>query len=182
MREHAPLYRNEERDFWALSRYRDVGAALRDPRLFSSRNGISLESELWGPHAVEHQLLPRHGSALHGRYRGLVSAPSRRAGSPPWNRGSAQLARDRLKPLRDQPALRLRRRLRSALPNDVLCDMLGMPPEDWDQVRADTDQMSQREDGSDQRRHGLGHRGAPAGRLLPRAGQGPGGPGDAART
>src|SRR4029450_7762706 len=40
MREHAPLYRNEKRDFWALSRYADVSAALRDPARYSSRNGI----------------------------------------------------------------------------------------------------------------------------------------------
>jgi len=37
MREHAPLYRNEARDFWALSRYHDVLAALRNPQLYSSR-------------------------------------------------------------------------------------------------------------------------------------------------
>src|SRR3954449_9338479 len=52
MREHAPVYRNEELDFWALSRHADVSAALRDPGLFSNRNGISLEPDLWGPQAV----------------------------------------------------------------------------------------------------------------------------------
>src|SRR2546423_12399369 len=51
MRDNAPVYRNEERDFWALSRHADVHAALRDPARFSNRYGISLEPELWGPHA-----------------------------------------------------------------------------------------------------------------------------------
>jgi hypothetical protein len=44
MREHAPVYRNEARDFYALSRHADVLAALRDPVRFTNRNGISLES------------------------------------------------------------------------------------------------------------------------------------------
>ena len=151
LRAHAPVYRNEERDFWALSRYRDVDAALHDWRRFSSCNGISLESELWGPHAVNTGFFLAMDPPLHGRYRGLVSAPftpRRVAAMEPRIR---QLARERLEPLRDQRRFDFAADYALALPNDVLCDMLGMPAEDWDQVRADMDQMSQRADGSDRR-------------------------------
>ncbi|MCV7231710.1 cytochrome P450 [Mycobacterium branderi] len=42
MRKHAPVYHNDERGFWALSRHRDVEAALLDFRRFSSADGITL--------------------------------------------------------------------------------------------------------------------------------------------
>jgi cytochrome P450 len=43
LREEAPLYRNDDHDFWALSRYADVNAAFRDTARFSSANGVSIE-------------------------------------------------------------------------------------------------------------------------------------------
>lgn len=52
LREHEPLARSRTRDFWALSRYADVAAALRDAGLYSSRNGIALEPDVWGPDAA----------------------------------------------------------------------------------------------------------------------------------
>ncbi|WP_082962130.1 cytochrome P450 [Mycobacterium sp. 852014-52144_SCH5372336] len=43
IREHAPLYYNAEHDFYALSRYADVDAALLDHETFSSARGAVLE-------------------------------------------------------------------------------------------------------------------------------------------
>lgn len=43
MRDEAPLYRNEEYGFWALSRYSDVEAAHRDAATYSSAHGTVLE-------------------------------------------------------------------------------------------------------------------------------------------
>ena len=43
LREEAPLYRNDDRDFWALSRYADVEEAFRDHQTFSSARGNILE-------------------------------------------------------------------------------------------------------------------------------------------
>ncbi len=43
LRDEAPLYRNEQYDFWALSRFEDVMAASMDPRTFSSAHGTVLE-------------------------------------------------------------------------------------------------------------------------------------------
>jgi len=51
LRRSAPVYRNEELDFWALSRHADVAAALRDPVEFSSANGPLLDPSTWGPDA-----------------------------------------------------------------------------------------------------------------------------------
>ncbi len=43
MREEAPLYRNEEYDFWALSRFEDVEPALIDWETYRSGKGSILE-------------------------------------------------------------------------------------------------------------------------------------------
>jgi cytochrome P450 len=43
LRDEAPLYRNDDLGFWALSRYADVHAASRDPQTFSSGRGTVLE-------------------------------------------------------------------------------------------------------------------------------------------
>ena len=151
MRTHAPLYRNEHRDFWALSRYADVEYALRRPALFSSHNGISLEPELWGPDAVKTSLFLAMDPPDHGTYRRLSSSaftPRHVAGLEPRIR---ELARARLAPLREQHHFDFAADYAAALPNDVVCEMLGVPMADWDQIRADTDQLNQRQDGSDGR-------------------------------
>ena len=43
MREEAPLYRNDEFDFWALTRFDDVLEALVDYQTYSSAQGDILE-------------------------------------------------------------------------------------------------------------------------------------------
>ncbi len=43
LREEMPLYYNEEHDFYAISRYADIEATLRDRELFSSAHGDILE-------------------------------------------------------------------------------------------------------------------------------------------
>jgi cytochrome P450 len=151
MREHAPLYRNERRDFWALSRHADVVAALRNPGLFSNCNGISLETELWGPHAVKTSFFLAMDPPEHGAHRSLVSSaftPRRVAAMEPRIRA---LARTRLEPLHYQSRFDFAADYAAALPNDVVCELLGVPEADWDQIRADTDQLNQRTDLSEDR-------------------------------
>ena len=55
LRADFPVYHNDERGFWALSRFHDVQAAGRDWRTFSSAEGVELDgapdlyTELFGP-------------------------------------------------------------------------------------------------------------------------------------
>jgi len=43
MRDEAPLYRNDEYDFWAPSRYDDVLPAMLDTETYSSASGTTIE-------------------------------------------------------------------------------------------------------------------------------------------
>lgn len=151
MREHAPVYHNPERGFWALSRHADVSRALRDPRLFSNRNGISIEPELWGPDAVKTSFFLAMDPPQHGLHRRLVSTAFTPRRVAQLESRIRELARVRLEPLQDQRRFDFATDYAAAVPNDVVCELLGVPADDWDQIRADADELNQRDDGSDDR-------------------------------
>ena len=67
MREHAPVYRNDERGFWALSRHADVQAAVVDWRRFCSGQGVALGSTVANTTIIDMDP-PRHDEL-----RGLIS-------------------------------------------------------------------------------------------------------------
>ncbi|MBG0816354.1 cytochrome P450 [Planomonospora sp. ID82291] len=150
MRDHAPLYRNAERGFSALSRYEDVLLALRDPALFSSRNGISLEPDLWGPTAVKTSFFLAMDPPDHGTMRRLLGT----AFKPRWVAAMEprvrELTRARLAPVRDGGPFDFAD-FAAAVPNDVMCDVVGIPAADRDRIRADNDLLNHCEDGTDER-------------------------------
>src|SRR4051812_30200606 len=73
LRAEAPVYRNDELDFWAFSRHADVGGAFRDTQTFSSANGVSLEPSATGPQASRSTSFLSMDPPRHGRMRALVS-------------------------------------------------------------------------------------------------------------
>jgi cytochrome P450 len=145
MREHAPVYRSDQRDFWALSRYDDVLSALRNPAVFSSRNGISLEPDLWGTDAVKTSFFLAMDPPEHGRLRRLLGSVFK----PRWVQGMEprvrELARARLEPALDDPGFDFAE-FAAALPNDVMCEVVGIPATDRDAIRADNDLLNHCED------------------------------------
>ena len=96
LRDEAPLYRNDELDFWALSRHADVIAGFRDSERFSNAHGVSLDPAASGPHAHRTMSFLAMDPPQHGRMRGLVSrgfTPRRVAALEPRIR---ELAREHL--------------------------------------------------------------------------------------
>jgi cytochrome P450 len=147
LRDEAPLYRNEELDFWAISRHEDVVAAFRDPSQFSSANGVSLDPSAWGRYAHKTMSFLALDPPRHTRMRALVS--------------SGFTAR-RVRELEHQIRVLARRHLDAAvtrrdfdfvadfaglLPMDVISEMIGVPEADRDDVRKLADTVVHREDG-----------------------------------
>jgi cytochrome P450 len=148
LREHAPVYRHEQRDFWALSRHEDVLAALADPALFSSASGVTLEPSSRGPQARAVMFFLAMDAPEHTRMRGLVAAaftPRRAAALGPRIR---ELARGRLEPLLDRRAFDFITEFAALLPVDVICELTGVPAADRAQVHAAAGQMIHRDDGT----------------------------------
>lgn len=75
LRDEAPLYHNAHLDFWGLSRYADVEAALKDVKRLSSAKGDILEVVKADP-----VMPPRRPPAARGtRHRTPAPCPRPRA-------------------------------------------------------------------------------------------------------
>jgi cytochrome P450 len=72
LRAEAPLYYNERHDFWGLSRYADVDAALRDPNRLSSAKGDILEVVKTDP-VMPPGVFINEDPPLHTIHRAIVS-------------------------------------------------------------------------------------------------------------
>jgi cytochrome P450 len=147
LREEAPLYRNDELDFWALSRHSDVLAAYRDTARFSSANGVSLEPTATGPHASKTMSFLAMDPPKHGRMRGIVSrafTPRRVNDLEPHIR---DLTREHLEPALDRGTFDFVADFAGKLPMDVMSEMLGVPKADRAEVRRLADLLVHREEG-----------------------------------
>jgi cytochrome P450 len=147
LREEAPLYRNDELGFWALSRHADVLAGFRDSELLSSANGVSLEPSGTGPHASRTMSFLAMDPPRHGRMRGLVSrgfTPRRVVDLEPRIRA---LTVRHLEPALERGTFDLITDFAGKLPMDVISELMGVPPADRDEVRRLADLVVHREQG-----------------------------------
>jgi cytochrome P450 len=147
LREEAPLYRNEELGFWALSRHADVTAAFRDTARFSSANGVSLEPTATGPNASRSMSFLAMDPPDHGALRSIVSrgfTPVRVAAMEPH---ILELTRRHLEPAIEQGSFDFVAEFAGKLPMDVLSEMLGFPEADRVELRRLADLLVHRDPG-----------------------------------
>ncbi|MBW2273168.1 MAG: cytochrome P450 [Deltaproteobacteria bacterium] len=145
LRDEAPVYRNEELGFWALSRHDDVLMALRDPRRFSSANGVALEA--MGPEAHRVMSFLAMDPPRHDRMRALVSrgfTPRRVRELEPRIRELANRYIDRVI---EKGQCDFIDDFAGKLPMDVISEMIGVPQHERDRVRGWADQVVHREEG-----------------------------------
>ncbi|GAA3821464.1 cytochrome P450 [Sphaerisporangium flaviroseum] len=139
LRDKAPLYRNDELDFWALSRHADVAAAFRDTDLFSSSHGPTLEQ--WSPNAHKYASFVAMDPPRHTQMRALVSAgftPRRVREMEPTIRELAAAHLDTA--LAGGPTFDFID-FASKVPIDVISTMIGVPPADRPQLRTWSEQV-----------------------------------------
>ncbi len=147
LRAEAPVYRNDELDFWALSRYDDVATAFRDFETFSSANGVMIEPSAWGPEAWKFTSFVAMDPPRHTRMRGLISrafTPRRVAALEPRIR---EIGRKYLDAAMERGSFDFMADLAAPLPMDVISELMGVPQSDRPEVRRLADQMLHREEG-----------------------------------
>lgn len=148
MRDEAPVYRNDEYDFYALTRYADVMAAHVNVATFSSAHSTVLPMMTEQPDALPGSILfmdpPKHDVL-----RRLIS----RAFTP---RRVAQLedqvrayTRKRLQEVQDVQEFDFVDAVAAALPPMVIGAYLGLPEDDADLRRRLTDASLHIEDGDE---------------------------------
>ena len=149
LRDEAPVYRNDDGDFWALSRHADVVEGFRDHVRFSSAHGVSLDPAASGPHAHRTMSFLAMDPPMHGRMRGLVSrgfTPRRVNELEPRIR---ELTRGHLDRALQEPAFDFIGEVAGKLPMDVISELIGVPVADRDEVRRLSDLLVHREEGVD---------------------------------
>jgi hypothetical protein len=147
LREEAPLYRNDELGFWALSRHADVVEAFRDTERFSSANGVSLEPTATGPNASRSMSFLAMDPPNHGTMRSIISrgfTPVRVADMEPH---ILELTRRHLEPALDKGSFDFVVDFAGRLPMDVLSEMLGFPEADRVELRRLADLLVHRDAG-----------------------------------
>jgi hypothetical protein len=140
LRDDAPVYHDEERDFWALSRFDDVMWAAHEPARFCSGEGIALGGQARSPFP---NLIvmddPRHAQLRKLVSRGFSSRPI--GAFEPRVR---ELARTMLDSAIERGArgapVDLVPALTGPLPMTIVGDLIGVAPSDREQFRtwADT--------------------------------------------
>jgi cytochrome P450 len=147
MRDEAPVYYSEKYDFYALTRYDDVAPALKDFETHSSSKGITLDMVK----APDVQAPPGYIIMMdppgHERMRKLVNrvfTPRAVTALEPMVRQTIDSIVKRLDPVSFDAVADF-----SALfPVEIITTMLGVPPEDRQQLRLWLDIGLERETGS----------------------------------
>ena len=149
LRDEAPLYRNEELGFWAVSRHRDVLQGFRNSTTLSNREGVSLDPVSRGPHASKTMSFLAMDDPDHLRLRTLVSkgfTPRRIRELEPR---VTEIAVQHLDVMIEKAnsGVDYVGEFAGKLPMDVISELMGVPQADRDQVRAWADGVMHREDG-----------------------------------
>jgi cytochrome P450 len=155
LRDQAPLYRNEELKFWALSRHHDVLQGFRNSTTLSNRDGVSLDPVSRGPHASKTMSFLAMDDPAHLRLRTLVSkgfTPRRiRELEPRVTELAVQHLDTMLERAASGPAGSVTvdyvAEFAGKLPMDVISELMGVPLADRDRIRAMADGVMHREDG-----------------------------------
>ena len=146
MREEAPLYYNEPHDFFAVTRFDDCEAALKDPITFSSAESNILElikAKIELPSGV----FIFEDPPLHTAHRGLLSrvfTPKKMNALEPRIRA---LCAEVLDPLVGSDRLDFVADLGARMPMSVIGMLLGIPIADQEDLRQHKDEGIRREVG-----------------------------------
>jgi cytochrome P450 len=145
LREEAPAYFNEERNFWALSRHQDVLEGFRDPVTYSNKHGVSIDEV--GDAAQVMSFLGMDPPE-HGRIRTLVSRGFTPRRVAQLETGIRDLANYYIDSFIEVGACDFVDDFAGKLPMDVISQMLGVPAEDRDSLRRWADLVLHRDAGS----------------------------------
>jgi cytochrome P450 len=135
LRDEAPVYRSEQYGFYALSRYDDVVAAARDWQTYTSERGIDLNSLITGEKPGGGDILIMIDPPRHDRMRGLVS----RVFTPRAVGSLEPMIREVITGYFDEVEGRAEvdviGDIAGPFPVEIICRMLGVPPDMRQQVR-----------------------------------------------
>ncbi|MGH3634880.1 MAG: cytochrome P450, partial [Mycobacterium sp.] len=147
LRDEAPLYRNDELKFWALSRHQDVLQGFRNSTALSNAYGVSLDPISRTPDAHRVMSFLAMDDPGHLRLRTLVSkgfTPRRIRELEPR---VAELAKMHLDTALQCESFDFIAEFAGKLPMDVISELMGVPASDRAGIRELADGVMHRDDG-----------------------------------
>jgi cytochrome P450 len=147
LRAEAPLYRNDELDFWALSRHEDVLAAFRNPAQLSNRFGVSLDPAAYGPEAHRAMSFLAMDPPRHTRMRSLVSKAFTPRRVAEMEERVREIAVEHIEAALERTSFDFVADFAGRMPMDVISEMIGVPRADRAELRRLADLLVDREEG-----------------------------------
>lgn len=147
MRLEAPLYRNDELDFWALSRHEDVLAGFRNPAQLSNRFGVSLDPSAYGPAARRTMSFLAMDPPEHTRMRSLVSRAFTPRRVAELERQVRAVALEHIEAALERGSFDFVADFAGRMPMDVISELIGVPRSDRGELRRLADLLVDRQQG-----------------------------------
>ena len=133
LRDEAPLYYNEQHDFYAVSRFADVDAFSRDPKTFCSSHGTVME--MITAERTSMEIMIFMDPPEHTRYRRLVSKAFTPRRMTELEEDIRSLCASLLDGLVGRSSFDYVQDFGAKVPAYVIAALLGVPPEERDMVR-----------------------------------------------
>ena len=147
LRTEAPVYRNDELGFWALSRHADVQAAFRDIDTYSNSYGVSLDPSAFSPDAHRTMSFLALDPPRHTRMRSLVGKSFTPRRVAEMEESIRRIAIEHLDVALERGSFDFIQDFAGKLPMDVISELVGVPRADRDEIRGLADMVMHREEG-----------------------------------
>lgn len=147
LRDEAPLYRNEDQKFWALSRHVDVVQGFRNSTSLSNKHGVSLDPISRNEHAHRVMSFLALDDPGHLRLRTLVSKGFTPRRIRELEARVTEIAVQHLDAAVQSDDFDFVDDFAGKLPMDVISELMGVPESDRVRIRALADGVMHRDDG-----------------------------------
>ncbi|CAN5671589.1 hypothetical protein BH09ACT8_BH09ACT8_39650 [soil metagenome] len=150
LRAHAPVFWYEDMGFWLLTRYRDVAAAVKNPRIFSHESFQAEPVSRHDPADSRQALVVDSFSKIMLYKDGEAHARMRRQSNRTFTPGEVgarrsfieHICRDLLQQCREEGSFDYAQQFATVVPSMVIADYLGVAPKDRDEIRELADKFS----------------------------------------
>lgn len=136
LRREAPVFRHTEPDgpgFWVLSTYQDIVSVYADHETWSSRHGMRLESDPVAIEAVSQRMLIVSDPPDHTHLKRVLSQAFGPTQVEAWRRRVGEVVDDVLDRALEAGQVDVVDLVRR-IPNYVVCELMGIPREDWEWI------------------------------------------------
>lgn len=138
LRAMSPVCWNDVTKFWALLKYEDVRYVSSNPALFSSAKGITIpDPEM--PSPVQEGNLIFSDPPRHRQLRKLINAGFTRRQVAHLEPKIREIVRGILDGLEPDSLHEFAEEIAAPLPTRLIAELIGAPPDDWEQFRAWSD-------------------------------------------